>query len=847
MEHEHDLPQSEARQIKLTALALGELSEAEAAELLAESEDPIADRQVIAELKRLGDCLRQTPSSEPVPSRSDALRQALGAKLEELAAPPLETHSRHSWPRRRYWLPLSLAASVLLVCGVVTALIKLRHVDEHEATVAMHGKVDELDRLEVQTDGVKAVDDAIVDSEVKLHKAGPKTRMKTRILSAVPVAGAEGVESYGMQDHSGKGAAHDFAIIEAGGSQAPQPAQPTTLDAYSESEANDKGYFYKPRTNNGQGIPTGRQANGRLAGPDMPRSTQTAPVAGGSSAQSRRWHYAGGAARTEGGRQFGRGGIDATTETPGGMPEEMPSRFGEAPGMMPGGMRKNGAGGLAGMPVSEGEPISAGLGMQTQSWDAPPAYAESYSPIVENAFVRVSDSPLSTFSIDVDTASYANVRRFLNSNTLPPADAVRVEELINYFSYDYPQPEGEAPFSITTEVAGCPWSVEHRLLRIGLHGREMASEHRPAGNLAFLVDVSGSMDQPDKLPLVKESLLLLTEQLEENDRVAIVTYAGNSGLALAPTSGSNKRTIETAISSLSAGGSTNGGEGIQTAYAVTQGNFIKGGVNRVILATDGDFNVGVTDQNELVKLIEEKAHDGVFFTALGFGTGNLKDGTLEKLADKGNGNYAYIDTVGEARKVLVEQLAGTLVTIAKDVKLQLEFNPTQVDAYRLIGYENRVLAHADFNDDRKDAGDVGAGHTVTALYELVPPGAVQGFARVDELKYQRPAPALKAAADSNELLTLKLRYKQPDGETSRLLEHAVTDPGRKYGQAAADFKFAAAVAAFGMRLRGSQHVGGITYDAVLELADEGRGKDPQGYRAEFVELVKKAKTLAAPQ
>ncbi len=352
---------------------------------------------------------------------------------------------------------------------------------------------------------------------------------------------------------------------------------------------------------------------------------------------------------------------------------------------------------------------------------------ESYALLVENPFVQVVESPLSTFSIDVDTASYANVRRFLNANRLPPPGAVRIEELINYFRYDYPQPQDDIPFSLTTEVAGCPWNAEHRLLRIALKGREIAADRRPASNLTFLIDVSGSMNQPNKLPLVKEALLLLTEQLTENDRVSIVTYAGESGLLLSSTSGAEKRKIETAISA------SDGRRIDQRRRRHPNGlrrgprGFHPQGTNRVILATDGDFNVGMTDQDELVKLIEEQARGGVFFTVLGFGAGNLKDDTLEKLADKGNGNYAYIDALGEARKALVEELSGTLITIAKDVKLQLEFNPVQVAEYRLIGYENRVLAHADFHDDRKDAGDVGAGHSVTALYELAPAqGAATG-------------------------------------------------------------------------------------------------------------------------
>lgn len=469
--------------------------------------------------------------------------------------------------------------------------------------------------------------------------------------------------------------------------------------------------------------------------------------------------------------------------------------------------------------------------------------AEDYTAVADNPFLTATDNPLSTFSVDVDTASYANLRRFLMQNRqLPPAAAVRIEELLNYFRYDYPQPAENVPFAVVTEVARCPWNAEHRLLRIGIKGRDIAAESRPASNLVFLLDVSGSMNTPNKLPLVKEALRLLVNQLHENDRVAVVVYAGSSGLVLPSTTGDKRDTILAAIDRLEAGGSTNGGQGIQLAYDIAAGNFIKGGTNRVILATDGDFNVGITDRGSLVKLIEDKAKSGVFLTALGFGMGNLKDATLEQLADKGNGNYSYIDNAREARKVLVEQMTGTLCTIAKDVKLQLEFNPAQVASYRLIGYENRVLRAEDFNNDKKDAGDIGAGHTVTALYELVPAGKQEGDAAVDPLKYQKPT-NLTPAAGGGELLTLKLRYKQPDGDKSQLIERPVTDGGKGYAQASVDFKFASAVALFGMLLRDSPHHGTASFPAVEELAQEGCGTDQGGYRAEFLQLVRVAKEL----
>ncbi|HET6883637.1 MAG TPA: VWA domain-containing protein, partial [Pirellulales bacterium] len=469
---------------------------------------------------------------------------------------------------------------------------------------------------------------------------------------------------------------------------------------------------------------------------------------------------------------------------------------------------------------------------------------ESYDRIDENPFVKVVQQPLSTFSIDVDTASYPNVRRFLNNGSLPPKDAVRIEELINYFNYYDAPPADDTPFAVHTEVAACPWQPEHRLLRIGLKGREIDLENRPASNLVFLLDVSGSMNEPAKLPLLKSALHLLVDQLGENDRVAIVVYAGASGLALPPTSGLYKETILAALDQLEAGGSTNGGSGIHLAYQTARTNSLKGGTNRVILCTDGDFNVGVTDQGSLTRLIEDEAKGGVFLSVLGFGSGNLKDSTMEKLADRGNGNYAYIDNISEARKVLVEQLGGTLLTIAKDVKLQLEFNPQRIAAYRLIGYENRLLRAEDFNDDKKDAGEIGAGHTVTAMYEIVPAGgdaesAAVATGTVDDLKYQRTGEPTEVAAN-DELLTLKLRYKEPDGDSSQRIESVVKDNEHSYAQASEDFRFAAAVAGFGMLLRGSQHQGNLTLAAVQELAEASLGADENGYRTELVELVKKA-------
>jgi len=472
---------------------------------------------------------------------------------------------------------------------------------------------------------------------------------------------------------------------------------------------------------------------------------------------------------------------------------------------------------------------------------APPVDREGYDRIEENAFKGVLDNPLSTFSIDVDTASYANVRRMIESGQRPVADAVRIEELINYFKYDYPQPEGETPFSVNVEAAKAPWSEVNQLVRIGLQGKEVSNEARPDANLVFLIDVSGSMGQPNKLPLAQESMKLLVEQMGADDRIAIVVYAGSSGLVLPSTTANNKETIRHAIDNLRSGGSTNGGAGIELAYKVATEKFIEGGINRVILCTDGDFNVGVTDEGSLTRLIEEKAKTGVYFSAIGFGRGNYQDGKMEQLSNKGNGNYAYIDGQQEARKVFVDDMLGTLHTIAKDVKIQVDFNPAQVKAYRLIGYVNRKLAKEDFNDDTKDAGEIGAGHSVTALYELVPANADFEIPSVDASKYVAQPGNSDA---SSEWLTVKLRYKAPDGDTSQLIEEPFTgEIDRAFDAASADFRFASSVAGFGMLLRDSEDKGSITYDRVLDIAGSARGRDVNSLRSQFIELVRKAKDL----
>jgi Ca-activated chloride channel homolog len=471
-----------------------------------------------------------------------------------------------------------------------------------------------------------------------------------------------------------------------------------------------------------------------------------------------------------------------------------------------------------------------------------PGNTEAYARIEDNHFLGAATNPLSTFSIDVDAASYSNVRRFLSQGALPPADAVRLEEMVNYFSYTYPDHTGNRPFAVSSDIGACPWAPEHRLVRIGLQAKKMAIRDLPPSNLVFLIDVSGSMQSPDKLPLVKQAFQALVQELRPEDRVAIVVYAGAAGLVLPSTSGAEKETILSAIDRLEAGGSTAGGAGLRLAYDIARENYLPEGNNRLILATDGDFNVGVSSDAEMIRLVETRREEGTFLTVLGFGTGNLKDTKMEQMADKGNGHYAYIDSFREARKVFVQEFGGTLFTVAKDVKIQVEFNPARVQAYRLLGYENRILAKEDFADDRKDAGEMGAGHSVTALYEVVPVGASPLAVTDDSLTYQQVT-LRRSAAQTAELLTVRLRYKEPTGLRSRLLSVPVVDRGD--GRSSDDLRFASAVAAFAMVLRNSEYRGTSNYDLVLALARGARGEDENGYRQEFISMVERARSLSA--
>ncbi len=480
---------------------------------------------------------------------------------------------------------------------------------------------------------------------------------------------------------------------------------------------------------------------------------------------------------------------------------------------------------------------AAGMNFAPASPDARVIHnTEEYDKINENEFKTVKTNPLSTFSIDVDTASYSNVRRFIKYNQVPPKDSVRIEEMINYFSYDYPQPAGPHPFSIVTEMSSCPWNENHRLVHIGLQGKDVDYDNLKPSNLVFLIDSSGSMRSHNKLPLLKKSLKILLKELSHRDRIAIVAYAGSAGLVLPPTPATEKEKILNALDSLHAGGSTAGGAGIQLAYKVAKRNLVVGGNNRVILATDGDFNVGASSTGHLVRLIEKRRKDDIYLTIIGLGMGNYKDGRMEQISNAGNGNYFYIDSIREARKVFKTDMRATLFTIAKDVKIQIEFNPARVKAYRLIGYENRVMAAEDFNNDKKDAGELGAGHTVTALYEIIPAGSGEALPGVDPLKYQSHK-TLKSAHNSREIMTVKLRYKKPESSRSLLITHPLRDRRLDMRKTSDNFRFSAAVAGFGMLLRDSEFKNGLTTKKVIRLAKGSRGKDKNGYRREFIEMV----------
>jgi Ca-activated chloride channel family protein len=815
---------------RLTAYALGELDDADRPEIEALlARDPEA-RAFLEEVRETARLLTESLREEPRPTLEPEHHQAIESRLVT-PEPPVRK------PRRR-WVGLALAAGLL---GLSVTLVYpwYRHRSAQAPVFAMaapeRGTTREAVRAESRLAAPEAENRADLDRLAELQN---------RV--AASAGDTDAVVLY-------KEAAPEKPATE------PQDAAPA-LGLVAQAGANRDHYMRGGRATElstaGRGLMRSSGAPGQPARPEAKAGDAAAagPVPTGLAAPKRA------AASYNFGTQVLAGNAPAPnqlgrTEALGSKPDQSSSEAARAKSDF---ALRAGEGLVEERLAREGKDVadSEKLGKQVDKAktledlsierkkhlrEEAQALGEVHPAIVDNPFLPVAENRLSTFSIDVDTASYSNVRRYLNQNTRPPADAVRIEEMLNYFPYAYPAPRADEPFSVNCEVARCPWDADHRLVRIGLKGREIDRDRRPPSNLVFLIDVSGSMDQVDKLPLLKAGMKLLVEHLGENDRVAIVVYAANEGLVLDSTRADRKAEILSSLEQLQAGGSTNGGKGIQLAYDLAVRNFIKGGTNRVILATDGDFNVGVTEGPELNKLIEEKRETGVHLSVLGFGQGNVKHDKLEGLADKGNGQYCYIDSIKEARKVLVEQMGGTLVTIAKDVKIQVQFDPQKTTAYRLIGYENRMLQNRDFEDDRKDAGEIGAGHCVTALYEVVPPrreGQVALNARV-----QNSLNAQQAARGNARLLEVHLRYKAPDGDVSKLIVSPADDDGLDFGAASGDFRFASSVAGFGMLLRDSPYKGSLTWEGLLELASGAVGADPGGYRKEFLELVRKAQAI----
>jgi Ca-activated chloride channel family protein len=836
--HNGDGHAADIRPEQLTAFALGQLAGDEQAAIerwLAEPEQTQA-RQAVAEMRRLAEVLPGALSVGGSLKPSTGLREAVLQKLAEAekvepASKAILSASR--WPRAIQWAIVGGIAC--LVVGLAIPAIRtareaarraspgnsLRQSPQHQSglqRLLLTENPNEGDRSTVSFE-VEPVTGPIASSPQSADRndpLAPQIELPPGVTGSVEASlqGRSVGASVGAGGAGGAAESHTFTLPQAqhgsGSMMAGGPAH-GYADSLHAGASTQSGNINELRS--------------RIAATELQSAaSEASPTANPAS---------------NGEQKFYDGGIAAAKRPNATVAELDKIQQLHAPNVT----------------LHNGQTPDAGIQLFSRSTEG--FAREQYEPIVENSFLAPSQHPLSTFSIDVDTASYSNVRRFLTGGQLPPPSAVRIEELVNYFSYSDPQPQGREPFSVNMETAECPWQPGHLLLRVGLKGKEIHRAERPPSNLVFLLDVSGSMSDANKLPLLKTSLALLVGELTENDRVSIVTYAGEAGLRLAPTRGHEKEKLMGAIDSLSAGGSTNGSAGIELAYEQAGQYFLKEGTNRVILATDGDLNVGVTSDTALVELIKSKAAAGTFLTVLGFGEGNLQDAKLEKLADNGNGQYAYIDSVREARKVLVEELSGSTVTIAKDVKIQIEFNPAQIASYRLLGYENRVLAAKDFNDDKKDAGEIGAGHSVTALYELVPVGAKEAAVVVEgePLKYQKAAASgkrelpddapLTNAATSGELLTLKLRYKQPDGVESRLIEFPLKERGGKFNAASKDLQFASAVASFGMILRGSEHKGSGNLAAVAEIASGSLGEDKSGYRAEFVDLVRRAQALGA--
>ena len=851
---------------KLTAFVLGEMDEAERAEFQEQLDANGGLKSAVDELREFTDLLGNSLTGEAAPtltreqrqqirsaaqsgaSTPDAQTLAADAESEQPVAaadrPATETvvvARQRSSESRGTWVAGLVAAALLIGLGCWALLSAVPQTEEldvafvpdqktmatplHSASKLGDAKTSQiLDEYSTVAASLAANDDrAAADGRIELSKALATESFKNPESESLQAASQ-------LEGRSGG---------ELGGRGVAAPGGP------SEAGFSGKAGGYAPGRDEFARPPANR-ASGLLPHPTAPSPTSASDPSG----------------RARSNRPKDALALDAfglklaspskpTSRTkaepePAPAPAPAPARA-----LRPGQSQQSApADGKPASPFSEAPAIEAESVLERKEKVAtkqPEEGGESYQQIIENPFVIPNsvETSRSTFSIDVDTGSYSNVRRFLTNNQLPPTNAVRVEEMINYFHYDYPNPEDGRPFSVNIEAGTCPWNAEHQLVRIGLKGREIPKEDRPPSNLVFLIDTSGSMRDPLKLPLVQTALGLLVDNMTEDDRIAIVTYSGKAGLMLQSTSGEHRESIRAAISQLQASGSTNGGEGIQMAYRTAIGNFYEGGTNRVILCTDGDFNVGIDDHNELIKLIEEKRKSNVFLSVCGFGAGNLKEKKLEQIANKGNGTYSYIDSKREADKVFVKEMTGTLYTIAKDVKIQVDFNPSKVGAYRLVGYENRRLENRDFNDDTKDAGEIGAGHRVTALYEIVPPKAVAKLKAATEDVADPPKYFKKQegkVVDSNELLTVRLRFKQPDGDQSALIEQPLVDV-KKLGMTSSEFDWAVSVAAFGLLLRDSQYKGQASFDLITELAAGAKGKDESGRRQEFIDLVARARKL----
>ena len=771
--------QDPAQDPRLTAYALGELTDPEDIQAVESLlRRSPALRREVESLRATAELIQLELEQEPCPSLAPK-------QLASLGEPP---RSRRLWPQvrpgnRSWWFPAGLATAAALAVMVSAAILFLQETEEAPLSAGLRRPEPVVDEVPADSGRIteQAHDPAGPDPDAA---ASPQALVQTapgppKTVSPAPPAG-----------------------LDSSGSSLPVPADTTVV---SENLGNRRG----------SGTSLVSTAGGRIIEPrEIPRSRVVKP------------------------REIPGSRIIGPRALPEGILQERDA-LRKRLQLFRGRSRRPPS-----VPFAPSATVRANLDERPAMPAPVPSRSstEDYRYQEENPFRKVVREPLSTFGIDVDTASYSNVRRFLRQGSLPPRDAVRIEEMVNYFSYAYGAPSGENPVSVLMDLARAPWKQEHLLLRVGIQAEAIDPAERPPGNLVFLLDVSGSMRPANKLPLLKRAMRLLIKNLGEKDRVAFVTYAGESAVVLPSTPCDRKEEIFRALEHIMAGGPTNGEAGIREAYATAAADFIPGGTNRVILATDGDFNLGLTDEGSLIRLIRKQAQSGIFLSVLGLGTGNYKDAALESLANRGNGNFAYLDSLEEARKVLVRELGATLVTVAKDAKIQIEFNPARVDSYRLIGYENRALRHEEFNDDTRDGGEIGAGHQVTVLYEIVPAGTGSQGGRVDPLKYQTP-PAPNRAGDADEWLTLKIRYKPPDQSESRLLEFTHRGSPAGFADAAPDFRFASAVAAFGMILRDSPHRGTATLRRVLGWAQEAAGDDPHGYRTEFVRLARKAMIL----